>query len=68
MTILHDQLLKTEAIEKESDEIIRRATELISNARRQIQHVRNLQAARESASVTGDSSGDIQASFMNAEP
>jgi hypothetical protein len=46
MTILQDQLLRTEAMEKESDEIIRRATELISSARQQIQHVRNLQAAR----------------------
>jgi hypothetical protein len=46
MTILQDQLLRTEAMEKESDEIIRRATELISSARQQIQHVRNLQAAK----------------------
>jgi hypothetical protein len=46
MTLLQDQLLRTEAMEKESDEIIRRATELISSARQQIQHVRNLQAAR----------------------
>jgi DNA anti-recombination protein RmuC len=46
MAILQDQLLRTEAMEKESDEIIRRATELISSARQQIQHVRNLQAAR----------------------
>ena len=46
MTLSQEQLKKTASMEKASDELIRRATELICSARQQIQHVRNLQAAR----------------------
>ena len=68
MTLSQEQLKNTASMEKASDELIRKATELICSAQQQIQHVRNLQAARESASVTSDSSGGTQASFKNAEP